>query len=251
MRKFFVSCLVMLWVLPSPARASNFEPAQEALSPSMVQREQLPSDKTNSTASFAFEEPLYKVRPGNYRYPKLVFAGAEQEILWASSDPAIAQVSRDGAVYGITQGEVTITATGVNSGHSVSCQVIVCDVRQVAITFDDGPSCNTKELLDYLENKDIKVTFFLIGNLISQYPKTVARQVAEGHEIGYHSYNHKNQCRLSSQQITDDFNKTNLLLRELTGAEFTLWRSPGGNYDRRVLDCVRLTHICWSVDTLD
>ena len=255
MRKFLLICplcLSLLYALALPAQAFECEPASDGFSKSPIQRELLPSDITSSAVSFSFEKTLYKVRPGNYRYLRFVFSKqANEDIIWTSSDPAIAQVSQDGVVYGVTYGDVTITATGQRSGFSASCQISVCDVRQVALTFDDGPGCHTDDLLDYLENSNIKVTFFLIGNLISRYPDTVARQIADGHEIGYHSYNHKNQCRLSSQQITGDFEKTNLLLKELTGAEFTLWRSPGGNYDRRVLDCIRLPHICWSVDTRD
>lgn len=206
-----------------------------------------------SIASLSFDRELYKVKPGNYRYPKLsVFpADTEEEIVWTSSDPSIAQVSPDGVVFGIAYGDVTITATGKYSGLSASCQVNVCDVRQVAITFDDGPGNNTAWLLDYLKRNNIPVTFFLIGELISKYPNTVIRQAAEGHEIAYHSYKHQNHLQLSSEQIINDFNASNDMLRSLTGKEFTLWRSPGGNYDQRVLDCIQLPHIYWSVDTRD
>ena len=255
MRKFFPNCmlfLIFLFILPNTTHAYSDDTTIDTLISSSAQKELLQSDSEMGVSFFSFERKLYKVRPGNYRYPKLTFSGeTEDNILWVSSDPAIAQVSQDGAVYGIAHGEVTITATGQRSGFSASCQVSVCDVRQIAITFDDGPSCNTARLLDYLAKKDIHVTFFLIGNLISRYPDTVSRQMAEGHELGYHSYSHKNQCRLSSQQITSDFDKTCLLLKELTGSSFTLWRAPGGNYDRRVLNCVHLPHICWSVDTRD
>ncbi len=203
--------------------------------------------------SLTFDRELYKVKPGNYRHPKLTVYPADtgEEIIWTSSDPSIAQVSDDGTVYGLAYGDVTVTATGKYTGLSASCRVSVCDVRQVAITFDDGPGGNTNWLLDYLKTNNIQATFFLLGDLISKYPDTVIRQAAEGHEIGYHSFNHENQLRLTSEQIAADFNNTNAALKELTGREFTLWRSPGGNYDQRVLDCIALPHIYWSVDTRD
>jgi len=206
-----------------------------------------------SITTLSFDRELYKVKPGNYRYPKLSISPAQtdEEIIWSSSDPSIATVSNDGTVYGVSYGTVTVTATGKYSGLSASCQVSVCDVRQVAISFDDGPGANTAWLLDYLKSKNIRVTFFLIGNLISHYPETVSRQAAEGHEIGYHSYSHQNQLRLSSEQIISDFAYTNSMFKDLTGKEFTLWRSPGGNYDQRVLNCIQLPHIYWSVDTRD
>lgn len=203
--------------------------------------------------SLSFDRELYKVKPGNYRHPKLTIVPGDtgEEIIWTSSDPSIAEVSDDGTVFGVDYGDVTITATGKHTGLAASCTVSVCDVRQVAITFDDGPGGNTDWLLDYLKNHNIQATFFLIGNLISRYPDTVIRQVSEGHEIGYHSYKHENHLRLSSDQIISDFNSSNAMLRDLTGSEFTLWRSPGGNYDQRVLNCISLPHIYWSVDTRD
>ena len=200
-----------------------------------------------------FDREVYKVKPGNYRHPKLhIFPNEDSEIiLWNSSDPTIAQVGADGTVYGVRYGDVTITATGKRSGVSTSCRVSVCDVRQVAVTFDDGPSGYTPQLLDYLKSRNIQATFFLVGNLIYWYSDTVQRQAAEGHEIGYHSYSHQNQIRLSSQQITNDFRASNSMLKNVTGKEFTLWRSPGGDFDSRVLRCIHLPHIYWSVDTRD
>lgn len=203
--------------------------------------------------SLSFDRDLYKVKPGNYRHPKLTAspAGTGEEIIWVSSDPSIAQVSDDGTVYGVAYGDVTITATGKYTGLSASCTVSVCDVRQVAITFDDGPGGNTDWLLDYLKRKNIPATFFLICEQIPRYSNTVIRQASEGHELGYHSYSHQNQVRLTSEQIINDFAYSNNMLKELTGKEFTLWRSPGGNYDQRVLNCIALPHIYWSVDTRD
>ena len=208
---------------------------------------------TPALDSISFDRELYKVKPNNYRFPKLKISPADtdEEIIWTSSDPSIATVSADGTVYGVAYGDVTITATGKYSGLSASCKVSVCNVRQVAISFDDGPGGNTDWLLDYLKQKNIPVTFFLICEQIPRYPNTVKRQAAEGHEIGYHSYSHQNHLFLTSEQIISDFEKSNNMLKELTGQEFTLWRTPGGNYDQQVLDCVALPHILWSLDTLD
>lgn len=214
---------------------------------------QIPENIISPLKSMSFDRQLYKVKPGNYRHPKLILfpADSSEEIIWNSSDPAIARVSEDGTVYGVSYGDVTVTATGMYSGRCASCTVSVCDVRQVAITFDDGPGGNTPRLLDYLKSKNIPATFFLICEQIPYYPNTVKRQASEGHELGYHSYKHQNHLRMSSKQIINDFAYSNHMLKELTGREFTLWRSPGGNYNQRVLSCISLPHIYWSVDTRD
>ena len=201
----------------------------------------------------SIERVQYKVKPGNTKDILLLTEPADsgEEFTWTSSDESIATVSDTGVVTGVDYGTVTITVTGKFSGLKATCKVKVCNVKQVAITFDDGPSVYTETLLNYLKKSDIRATFFLVGNRIGYYESYVKRQVAEGHEMGYHSYSHQMQTSLSSDQITSDFNKSNNYLKSLTGAEFTVWRTPGGDFNSRVLNCVPVPHIFWSVDTLD
>lgn len=199
------------------------------------------------------DRALYKVKRGCSRPLQLWADPADcgEEFIWTTDDPNIATVSNDGTVTGVSYGTVTITATGKYSGLSASCQVKVCDVIQVALTFDDGPSSQTVKLLDFMKENDIRATFFIVGNRIAPLSDIVVREAAEGHEIGYHSYDHAIQTGLTSQQIKEHFALSDQALYELTGQHFTLWRTPGGGYNNRVLSCVELPHILWSVDTLD
>ena len=123
--------------------------------------------------------------------------------------------------------------------------------KQIALTFDDGPSVHTERLLDFLEEQGIHATFFLVGDRIGNYREIVCREARDGHEIGYHSYSHADQTLLSSERIFDDFCRSNRELYDLTGREYTLWRAPGGSFNKRVLDAVPLPHIHWSADTRD
>src|SRR5438552_4442861 len=59
-----------------------------------------------------------------------------------------------------------------------------------ALTFDDGPSEDTERILDVLAAHNLKATFFMIGSSVERWPQTARRVVAEGHEIGNHSYSH-------------------------------------------------------------
>ena len=123
--------------------------------------------------------------------------------------------------------------------------------KQLALTFDDGPSVHTEKLLDYMRDKGIHATFFLVANRIPNYPQTVCRQADEGHELGYHSYAHKDQTKLTTERIFKEYQRASRELFELTGKDYTLWRSPGGTFDRRVLEAIPLPHVYWSVDTRD
>lgn len=203
--------------------------------------------------SISIDKSLYKVRPGATRALTAIMDPAETgEVLeWSSSNPAVATVGSDGVVTGVSYGTTAITVKGKYSGLTATCHVKVCDAKYVAITFDDGPSGYTPTLLSFLEENDIRATFFLVGNRVNRYPETVKRIAASGSEIGYHSYNHVEQTSLPSEQVTAEFNVSNNELYALTGRTYTVWRTPGGGRNDRVLNCVPLPHIMWSVDTLD
>lgn len=137
------------------------------------------------------------------------------------------------------------------SGSSSAASSDGCAPIQIALTFDDGPGPYTGELLDFFGENGVKATFFLVGERLCYYNTSIARMISEGHEIGYHSYDHRDQRDLDSDTIISDYAATQEKLYEITGSYATVWRSPGGCYDQRVLDCVDLPHIYWTVDTLD
>jgi len=200
-----------------------------------------------------FEQHLYKLKPDTTRATALNILPLDsgEEILWTTSDPAIATVSDEGVLSGHKYGTVTVTATGKYTGLAASCTVKVCDLKQVAITFDDGPGGYTPKLLDWLKENEVKASFFVVGQRLNSYKTALKRIVDEGHELGYHSYAHKQQTGMTTAKIISDFETTNQMAIDITGKGFTLWRTPGGGYNQRVLDAVPLPHIMWTVDTLD
>ena len=204
-------------------------------------------------SSMESERTIYKVKPGATKQLSLKTEpqNVNTMLTWESADESIAKVDQNGVVTGVSLGSTTITATDLYSGISAPFEVKVCNVKQVALTFDDGPYKYTEELLDLLAEEDVKVTFFLVCEMLSGFPDAVKRQVAEGHEIGYHAYEHKSPRNLSNEQIIADFVKSEKILKKMTGKGFTLWRAPGGNYNDRVCSCIELPHIMWSLDTRD
>ncbi len=201
--------------------------------------------------SISFDKEFYKCKYNTAKKLGVISGGSNEPVTWTSSDESIATVGEDGTVYGVGYGTVTITATTQYTGLSAQCQVEICDFKQVALTFDDGPGMYTAKLLDFLREKDINATFFMIGNLISRYPETVKQMAADGHELGYHSYDHSFQTTIDLAKVSSDFDKTQQILYELTGRRATVWRSPGGFYNDATLNAVALPHIYWSVDTKD
>jgi peptidoglycan/xylan/chitin deacetylase (PgdA/CDA1 family) len=130
------------------------------------------------------------------------------------------------------------------------------DGPYIAMTFDDGPSAeNTPRLLDILKQRNIKATFFLLGENVVQHPEIVKRILAEGHEIGNHSWDHPQLSKLSDDRVTSELTRTSDAIREACGYTPKVMRPPYGAITKRQRDWIAeklgLSIILWSVDPLD
>jgi cellulose synthase/poly-beta-1,6-N-acetylglucosamine synthase-like glycosyltransferase/peptidoglycan/xylan/chitin deacetylase (PgdA/CDA1 family)/spore germination protein YaaH len=97
----------------------------------------------------------------------------------------------------------------------------------VALTFDDGPDAEwTPKILDLLRAEHVPATFFIIGENGQANPQLVKRIVAEGHDIGNHSYTHPNLGEIPASITTLELNATQRLIESLTGRSTTLFRAP-------------------------
>ncbi|MCL4208795.1 polysaccharide deacetylase family protein [Patescibacteria group bacterium] len=98
----------------------------------------------------------------------------------------------------------------------------------VALTFDDGPNEKTDEILNILDEKNIKATFYLIGEQIRLHPEEAKKIVAAGHDIGNHSYSHTRMVFKSPQFVAEEIEKTNSLIREASFSGEITFRPPYG-----------------------
>jgi chitin deacetylase len=100
--------------------------------------------------------------------------------------------------------------------------------KEVALTFDDGPSENTTDILDMLDELDVKCTFFLTGEAIENHMEETKAIVAAGHQVGNHSYSHSRMVFRSDRFITDELDETNDLIREAGYSGEIMFRPPFG-----------------------
>ena len=101
------------------------------------------------------------------------------------------------------------------------------DQRIVALTYDDGPNPPyTDQLLDVLAKHNVKATFFLIGNRIERHPETVNRIIAEGHQIGNHSYSHPLLGFLPPFYVRREIERTDNLLQQFDIIGEVVFRAP-------------------------
>ncbi len=121
----------------------------------------------------------------------------------------------------------------------------------LALTFDDGPSEYTDELLDCLEENNAKATFFMLGQNVELYPDTVKRMQEMGCDIGSHSWDHLDLMTLDENGIAEEFSKTDEALIKACGQPASVARAPYGSADQHVYDIVQKPFFMWSLDTLD
>ena len=100
----------------------------------------------------------------------------------------------------------------------------------VYLTFDDGPSENTPEILAILKKHNVKATFFVTGKEGEEAEEWYRDIVADGHTLGMHSYSHKYSTLYDSlDSFKDDFTKLSQKLEEVTGEKCWVYRFPGGS----------------------
>lgn len=159
---------------------------------------------------------------------------------------------------GKTPAETAETQPAAASGSSGTAFVSHANVDpskpMVALTFDDGPGEYEGRILTALEAVGGRATWFMVGNLVSSHAAVIKRMVADGCEIGNHSYKHENLSKLSSGAIVDSIQKTNNALQAACGQPATVVRPPygatGGNC-KSALGSMGYASILWSIDTLD
>ena len=126
---------------------------------------------------------------------------------------------------------------------------------KIALTFDDGPHPRyTGQILDVLEEYDIKATFFVVGVNAKNYPDSLIDVIKRGHEIGNHTYSHPHVSGLNTYTLTDEVEKCESIIYGLTDYKTKLFRPPEGMIDadvRTVLRSLDYKVIMWDIDTRD
>ena len=129
-----------------------------------------------------------------------------------------------------------------------------CPGCTVYLTFDDGPSVYTPQILSALEAKGAPATFFVLGEHTVQFPSSVQRASADGDGIGDHTFDHPDLTTLPPDQIRQQLESTAVEIANLTGARPTLWRPPFGSFNgvvTSIASSLGLSMRLWDVDPAD
>jgi peptidoglycan-N-acetylglucosamine deacetylase len=127
--------------------------------------------------------------------------------------------------------------------------------KQIALTFDDGPHrYYTQQLLAILKEQNVRATFFIVGEKAEQYPELVRAEVAAGHCIGNHTYNHLSLTDIPDEYIPLELSVCDDILKRLTGKSVHLFRPPGGKFNSKTLKYATeagYTTILWTANSGD
>lgn len=168
--------------------------------------------------------------------------------------------SRATVAAGITQSPEAVQVTGtlpppagaVASGGGGGAAT--AGSRAVALTFDDGPSGYTPQVLDVLGRYGVSATFFPVGYLVPGRADVVARAAREGHSVQNHTWSHAWLTRLSSSGVAAQLNRASDAIQSATGVRPTCYRPPYGASSARVRSVAAsagLREVRWTVETND
>lgn len=128
------------------------------------------------------------------------------------------------------------------------------DTHAVALTFDDGPSRDTERVLDILGEHNVTASFFMIGRQVESFPGIAERALAEGHEIGNHSYSHPIYLYHHACRTRQELERAQAVISETTGIRPRFARPPCGVRTRAYFAATRslgLRTVQWEVAGFD
>lgn len=124
--------------------------------------------------------------------------------------------------------------------------------KLIALTFDDGSSGNTNQLLDILEEKDAKATFFVLHTNAQNNTQALQRIVQDGHQVANHTYDHLDLTQMSNTDIRAQIDKNADFIYSVTGVRTNLYRPPYLAYNANVLSVLNdQSAIGLSLDSMD
>ena len=174
-------------------------------------------DSDNATHVLAAEIPVEQANESNLD-PNQLNTKAEQDVSKNSETETTDTNSNQDAAVSSDQAVETTKEDGVFTG------------KKVYLTFDDGPSLYTNDILDILAKYNVKATFFVIGKTDDESKEIYKRIVNEGHTLGMHSFSHQyDKIYNSLEDFDKDFTKLRKLLYDTTGYMPTIYRFPGGS----------------------
>ena len=126
------------------------------------------------------------------------------------------------------------------------------EIKKIALTFDDGPHpVYTPKLLDGLQKRGVKATFFVTGENAEANPDIIKRMNGDGHVIGNHTYSHIQLTCNNGDTFKKELIRTNEVIKRITDTDVVYVRPPYGSWDKKFEKELNMFPVLWNVDPLD
>jgi len=149
----------------------------------------------------------------------------------------------------------SIAVSTLNSKRDLPIYCVDTQENKVSLSFDLAfGNDDIKEILDILNDHDIKATFFVTGSWVEDYPNDLKEIVKAGHDLGNHSESHQQMTLMTKDEAIDEILTLHDKVMGLTGIEMTLFRAPYGDYNRTLIKAAKecgYDTIQWDIDSMD
>ena len=175
----------------------------------------------------------------------LLFSSADRrtQILTSLAGPGMLSLVKQASAKATASEDFSI---GTNAGITVE------EPPRIALTFDDGPNARyTPILLDGLKKRNIRASFFLIGENIEGNEDILLQMRRDGHLIGNHTWDHVQLDKIPAEKARLEIEKTNNRIYEASGIYPSYVRPPFGAWIKDMELSVTMLPVFWDVDTLD
>ncbi|KAJ6627292.1 hypothetical protein B0H10DRAFT_1996410 [Mycena sp. CBHHK59/15] len=189
------------------------------------------------------------------------------DVVVPTDSPEVQQWIQDVANSGVTIPNISVTVAGgcpanaaaaadtsrcwwTCGGCTRDTDVTTCpDQLTWGLTYDDGPSNYTPDLLAFLNEKNLKSTFFAVGSRVISFPTMLQTEYMEGHQIAVHTWSHPSLTTLTTEQIIGELGWSKKVIKDVIGVTPSHFRPPFGDIDDRVraiAEAMGLTPVMWT-----
>lgn len=234
----------------------------------LAQQEQITNPVQECVAyNYAPEQSLYAQYPGDWEIASIMPGDTAAQNAYQAiiSNPAFPNLT----VKGTPEGDFstlqynnsdpdcwwTYSNCVTSKRPGIPADVSSCpEPNTWGLTYDDGPNCTHNAFYDFLQSNNQTATLFYIGSNVMDWPLQAQRGLAEGHEIGVHTWSHHYSTALTNEQFFAELWYTRKMIKTIIGITPTIWRPPYGDVDDRIrfiATAMNLTTVIWDNDTLD
>ncbi len=227
-------------------------------------------DQVRVRVNGAIAHPGERIRPGDQIQLQRGADAVEPTVEETRAIPVPTEIVGKGAMMTMAapgSAGIERVAVGAVSGDVVASETVLPatpmvlrrtnggEKKVVALTFDDGPwPTQTAKILDILKAEKVPATFFTVGLCVKREPKLAKRIVAEGHDIGNHTYRHIDLTGATPAVLKRELNGENDMVRWMTGVTPKWFRPPMGKIDGPAYNAIRsagMKPVLWTVDPQD